>query len=297
MENISQSDNKPNSKFVTDMNVGRQDVESKAQYYSFGTSFRYTENLQEHPFYVKSKYKDIKEDLYEYFKRFYEKEDKLRWLQSKLNAVHPMHWAEEMLQKFLANDEIVNANALWMENNEHKQWRRQLISTEDNSNKYLKEFIRKLCITAVPINTHYQSAVTDIVSNMLQIGFADIVQLIEQQYDTQVLDKEDADIITISQIMDKDALLQRFVPLYFRKHLQQNKRDEQINLFSNMIKNFICDISAEIANVTLRVYGKILENNPQLKICSLAKQKLNIHSQFIIKHIKKQKIKPTLSTL
>ncbi len=64
------ADNDQNSKFMTQMNSS-----SKAQYYSFGAQYRYTENLQNHHLYVKPKYSSVKEELFGYFRRNNEKAD------------------------------------------------------------------------------------------------------------------------------------------------------------------------------------------------------------------------------
>eukprot|EP01084_Bolivina_argentea_P147563 258159_1 len=42
--------------------------ENKTYYYSFGAQYRYTQNLQQHPLYVKSKYNTLKEELEAYFR-------------------------------------------------------------------------------------------------------------------------------------------------------------------------------------------------------------------------------------
>eukprot|EP01084_Bolivina_argentea_P208878 355948_1 len=57
-------------KFQTSMGVS--DDQTKTSYYSFGTQYKYTNNLKEHPLFVKPKYHSFKQELVEYFKRLNE---------------------------------------------------------------------------------------------------------------------------------------------------------------------------------------------------------------------------------
>eukprot|EP01084_Bolivina_argentea_P285074 488776_1 len=65
-------------------------AESNA-YYSFGMQYRYTKNLQQHPFYVRPRHKTLKEELVAYFTRIQNKQnDTKNLLQSQLQTIESM---------------------------------------------------------------------------------------------------------------------------------------------------------------------------------------------------------------
>eukprot|EP01084_Bolivina_argentea_P274563 468031_1 len=81
-----QKTNEPqNTKFVTELETNEA---IKPSYYSFGEQYRYTANLRQHPLFVSAKYESIKEELYEYFKKLNESNDKIALLQSQLNSIN-----------------------------------------------------------------------------------------------------------------------------------------------------------------------------------------------------------------
>eukprot|EP01084_Bolivina_argentea_P048384 89163_1 len=67
--------NQKNTKFVTEITTELNT--SKVSYYSFGQQYKYTANFKEHPLFVTAKYNNIKEELFQYFRR--EREEKQKY--------------------------------------------------------------------------------------------------------------------------------------------------------------------------------------------------------------------------
>eukprot|EP01084_Bolivina_argentea_P276388 471597_1 len=59
-----------------------------ASYYSFGAQYRY--NLEQHPFYVKNKYDNLKTELLTYFFTKYSSQDQMQLLQSQTEKIKAM---------------------------------------------------------------------------------------------------------------------------------------------------------------------------------------------------------------
>eukprot|EP01084_Bolivina_argentea_P028257 52533_1 len=236
------------SKFITTMDLEEKDESSKAQYYSFGTAFRYTKNLQEHPFYVVPKYKNIKEDLIYYLQSIYQKEDEFQWRQDKMNtAKSTVH--EQVLQHFYHNDDILNVDFLFMDKQEQKSF-----SSSDNGNQvyeHLTNIIKELC----PHFGKSQSS-ADIARNALEAAFEEIVTTIKQrcelevkragdtlisllraiyeiivEYDVVSLYKNDKKFLDLSNLYvnEQNKILQLYVK-------EQNKRTNKVIKLSKEIK-------------------------------------------------------------
>eukprot|EP01084_Bolivina_argentea_P152152 265456_1 len=85
--NTESDENQPN-KFIT--MPSPNDEKSAVSYYSFGQQFKYTENLNSHPLYIKPKYKDIKQEIFEYFKAVNLTLDTINLFESQSNTVKSM---------------------------------------------------------------------------------------------------------------------------------------------------------------------------------------------------------------
>eukprot|EP01084_Bolivina_argentea_P061829 113031_1 len=137
------SSNKPINKFVTETHLPNND--SKAQYYSFGTQYRYTKNLKNHPLYVKPKYATIKDELYEYFKRINQEHDLDLLLESQSNAILTIN---PDLHQYIKNQQVVNAEVLWINDDmdyKYNEMIATLMNNETQSSIQLTEIIEDLC--------------------------------------------------------------------------------------------------------------------------------------------------------
>eukprot|EP01084_Bolivina_argentea_P199106 340765_1 len=77
---------KSNNKFETSIT----EEERTEQCYSFGIQYRYTTNLQQHPFYVKSKHLNLKKELKEYFIRVNKEKDSKILLECQRETIQSM---------------------------------------------------------------------------------------------------------------------------------------------------------------------------------------------------------------
>eukprot|EP01084_Bolivina_argentea_P199105 340764_1 len=77
---------KLNHKFETSIT----EEERTEQCYSFGIQYRYTTNLQQHPFYVKSKHLNLKKELKEYFIRVNKEKDSKILLECQRETIQSM---------------------------------------------------------------------------------------------------------------------------------------------------------------------------------------------------------------
>eukprot|EP01084_Bolivina_argentea_P290795 499622_1 len=100
-ETISVDSIKPSNKFETTMTLEK---ENDAYYYSFGTQYRYTQNLQQHPFYVQSKYATLKEELLAYFDSIQKKQvDSAVLIEAQLNTIEYMDVHLRPILRVIAN--------------------------------------------------------------------------------------------------------------------------------------------------------------------------------------------------
>eukprot|EP01084_Bolivina_argentea_P302836 522789_1 len=128
-DNIQQPNNKKeqiqpkltsvnSGKFVTSMVENNEDEE--ASYYAFGQQYRYTDNFSEinHPLFVKSKYKDFKEELEMYFKALNEENDKRLWKRAQHEKIAKLNSPLHPFLNDLVYDEILNETSFdffWQE--------------------------------------------------------------------------------------------------------------------------------------------------------------------------------------
>eukprot|EP01083_Nonionella_stella_P080509 221309_1 len=108
--------NKTHNKFVT--HLAEKNDESKVSNYAFGVQYKYTKNFTEHPLYVAPKYKDIKDELYEYLKKTNQRRDEDMLLQSQLDVIDSMApHVQAMLTRFVSEDTMhnqIDLTPLWI---------------------------------------------------------------------------------------------------------------------------------------------------------------------------------------
>ena len=150
-EPISEKEEKRNNKFITEIKVEDDEKESKLQYYAFGTQFKYTENLKEHPLYVKAKYKDLNQELFAYLMRVNTKSDGAKWNEKKLEIIQTMDAKlQPILKQFLNNEPIKNENVLWLgDDDENKDGDSGAFSAFYDSYDKLDTIMQKLCPTTL----------------------------------------------------------------------------------------------------------------------------------------------------
>eukprot|EP01084_Bolivina_argentea_P083742 151608_1 len=124
-----QFNKKQKSKFITSIPSYN---ESTVSYYSFGKRYKYTHNLRNHPLYVsptyrdvnqveksknKSRFKDFKEELYEYFKRENEQDDMDGLKESQLYTISSMDAdLQPTLNQVVKNDVVdITLENVWMD--------------------------------------------------------------------------------------------------------------------------------------------------------------------------------------
>eukprot|EP01084_Bolivina_argentea_P208876 355942_1 len=115
IDEITKPDNLPsNNKFETQMTLSKE----HNSYYSFGVQYRYTNNLEQHPFYVKSTYDSLKQELLQYFRFIQNKEkDAGQLLESQLERVKSFEAntnLQPILRKFIQDPEFSDLN--WIQN-------------------------------------------------------------------------------------------------------------------------------------------------------------------------------------
>eukprot|EP01084_Bolivina_argentea_P271196 461367_1 len=139
---------KCNSKFITEMNGSiLEESVSKYYYYSFGTQFKYTENLSDHPLHLKPRFKDLKKELIQYFMTVNEANDLPRLLQTQLDEIKSMNVVlYPVLKHFLLKkNRNVDVSSLWTADTEQKYNETILVSTLVNSCNQLVAVINRLC--------------------------------------------------------------------------------------------------------------------------------------------------------
>ena len=129
---------KKNSKFVTEIKQQEKNDE-KAQYYSFGTQYRYTSNLREHPLFVQPKYASLKEELHEYLKRINGKDDTAKLSQKQLKIIDSMNpKLQSILKQFVNGDSVINGDVLWDDGDQ--KYEESLADLIESERKSIEQF-------------------------------------------------------------------------------------------------------------------------------------------------------------
>eukprot|EP01084_Bolivina_argentea_P179939 310897_1 len=195
----------PNSKFVTKL---ENKTPTKALYYSFGTQYKYTKDLEQHPLYVKPKYESIKEELYEYHKRINETKDANILLYRQLMTIQQMKPSlqpilQHVVQKeyFEYFDETVdNIDLLWTPSDIYIENEIDQNYNEKHQNyniigqyyELLIHIITQLCeyITQQDISHNFLPVITSkIIPALLNVDFNKIQQLLSQNAEIDITDE------------------------------------------------------------------------------------------------------------
>eukprot|EP01084_Bolivina_argentea_P091701 165054_1 len=149
---------KSNNKFETKM-VHNKETNS---YYSFGTQFRYTKNLQHHPLYVESKYPTLKKEIYEYFKEENEASDAYILQEHQLTVIKQFDSNTQenvfdsntqsfLLSVIMKNETVNDTYVLWHDNEIESEYKydpdaaSSLLQIEKESVKHFNEIVSILC--------------------------------------------------------------------------------------------------------------------------------------------------------
>eukprot|EP01084_Bolivina_argentea_P196813 337373_1 len=106
-------ENDANSKFITTTTVSP----NHGNYYSFGEQYHYTNNLKNHPLYVEPKFENIQQELFEYFKRLNQENDKAILLgkqTSKIESIsnasnqHLQQLVHSIVKNHIVSDNMFN---------------------------------------------------------------------------------------------------------------------------------------------------------------------------------------------
>eukprot|EP01084_Bolivina_argentea_P107591 192368_1 len=245
------------SKFVTKI-TSENEKNSKDQFYSFGVQYKYTQNLTEHPWYVKPKYESLKEELTEYFRRKFAENDLLQLLESQLEPLSTIKVSLQPILKQLLRNEMnisaddTNKNALWKYITDQADECVELVEQKYNelsiacvkivnSSQSLQQIVNKLCaymdeekIKKI-IYEERRDFILQIVNNMLRMQ--DFEKCLSLWTDSKI----DNLLNSISEyIQFKNNHLLNSIGEYIRlknnKHLK-NIVDNLLNIFKVIFRN------------------------------------------------------------
>eukprot|EP01084_Bolivina_argentea_P238311 400377_1 len=114
-----------NNKFVTLMESDNN--KNELSYYAFGEQYRYTDNLREHPLYIKPKHESIKTELFTYFYNLNHVTDNSILLSGQSEVINSMEPdAQSLLHKIvnvqqITNDELQKHVSIKLEEKFHQQ--------------------------------------------------------------------------------------------------------------------------------------------------------------------------------
>eukprot|EP01084_Bolivina_argentea_P290790 499614_1 len=154
------------SKFQTDVIAD----DSTAQYCSFGTQYRYTQNLKQHPLYVQPKYATFKDEMHEFFARINKENHARMLLQSQLQTIDSfIPILQPILIQFVTEENISNADhdVLWIDDETENTQNEQFTSIENKNCKHLQNIIKKLCTSLddIEIEALYLNEMSDVDGN------------------------------------------------------------------------------------------------------------------------------------
>eukprot|EP01084_Bolivina_argentea_P205109 350436_1 len=132
------------SKFVTKMSEESNAV-SEPGYYSFGTQYKYTKNLQDHPLYVKPKFNDLKQELIEYFMRINKETDSMKLLHYQLDKIESMNISVQPILKDFVLETNTNDNVSTLWDIDAEQKYNDTTSKLINSCQQITTIITNLC--------------------------------------------------------------------------------------------------------------------------------------------------------
>lgn len=142
------------NKFSTEVKK-KKDNESKAQYYSFGTQYKYTRSQIGNPLFVAPKFANLKEELYEYFKRVNAKDDAQKLIRKQLKTIDAMDCNfRPLLKQFVCNESvtILDANVLWMDDGDDEEHKYDqfvsIITAEHASCERLQHMLTDICVNS-----------------------------------------------------------------------------------------------------------------------------------------------------
>eukprot|EP01084_Bolivina_argentea_P257107 433081_1 len=146
----------PSSKFESKMDEGT----GKDSYYSFGIQYRYTKNLEQHPYYVKAKHNSLKEELRVYFAKIQDKDTDLnRMLNLQFNAMQSFNKDLRLILTPYVKLEVFN-DMIWQQKDVDQQYLMSISSIVHVENKMCQKLIQiiKLCFD---INDHEEDPEDD----------------------------------------------------------------------------------------------------------------------------------------
>eukprot|EP01084_Bolivina_argentea_P179935 310887_1 len=251
---MDDNDQQTNNKFATEVNL---DTVNES-YYSFGQQYRYTYNLKQHPFYVKSKYNSLKQELEAYFVDMYNQTDAEILIQSQLKMIQEMdtdHDLQSMLTTIIKLPLL--SDMVW-----------QYIKTEHKHNYLIVESIKTEDET-------FRNTIREIIQLLPYLKENDDVS--QRAYDvlTQSLQKR----FVVSQKKYKQCLEN-----YFRK-LQTSDIDRY---YSNIRKYINPELDTEsnylrnVENDVLFVYKNVFKKQTDLTTYVI--------SDLIKKNVKEKKL-------
>eukprot|EP01084_Bolivina_argentea_P225002 380342_1 len=230
----SKQTNLSNDKFSTTI--------ENSMYYSFGTPYKYTNNLEKHPFYVKPKYNNIKMEVDEYFRRIQD------------NQVLQQLLLDRQLEKIQnsLNDVDVNAHPILRSLTKICRFKDILWDKNDIELKYIDSL----------------SALLDMEYNT----YGEIMKIM-----MNIIDREDEIVIqqsysTLEKSLEKQfETVQQNIKQYLKNYVDQLNTSDVIQYYSK-IKEYINEINHEYKSNTLiniitdalNMYGNVF-NNKELK--------------------------------
>eukprot|EP01084_Bolivina_argentea_P021026 39052_1 len=177
-------------------------------YYSFGTQYRYTKNLQQHPFYVEAKYYTLKEELIVYFTN----KDTQILLKSQVEAIQSMKPDVQAIIMSLVKDTMSvkqhhDDSPLWLNDDALHYTTSTLLKIADKSSKQLISIVTELC-----------SGSADAIkgTNFVSILFLELLKTKKTIFET------------IKQLIEND------VKLYFRRQYPPENHPNKQTLLKNI---------------------------------------------------------------
>eukprot|EP01084_Bolivina_argentea_P313843 543549_1 len=207
-------------KFITSVST---DDESKVPYYAFGEQYRYTPNLQEHPLFIKPKYRNIKHELLEYFKRINTKTDTENLVNGQLDIINTMGAKLQLMLKQLIHASIVEDTP-----DEHLVY---LIKLQNLNWIQLIEIIKRLC-QHLKNNLSIIMNQFDYFRNCLFLKLLNINFEQEMKYfNLKGISDEDLD--------DLDDIKDKLTHFYRAKHGEKTQKDDLEGAIKEFLKKYV----------------------------------------------------------